>query len=162
MSLTPEFPSGLPAGDRVRPIRERKGMSRPVLAGPVGMSPAWLWKIESGRRPIHSLTHWYVSPKRYVCPICPASRVIRSASLPTPSGSGRTRPCPRSGRPSTVLPSLRRRLWLRSPRKLSRPGWIPPGVCGTTAHTGGRKSVRCCPVFSTTPRSASAPGPVEG
>jgi transcriptional regulator with XRE-family HTH domain len=32
-------------------------MSRPVLAGLVGMSPDWLKKVESGQRAIHSITH---------------------------------------------------------------------------------------------------------
>jgi transcriptional regulator with XRE-family HTH domain len=41
---------GKPTGERIQTIRERKGMSRPVLAGLVGYSAEWLKGIESGRR----------------------------------------------------------------------------------------------------------------
>lgn len=41
---------GKKTGQRIQVIRERKGMSRPVLAGLVGRSPEWLKGIESGRR----------------------------------------------------------------------------------------------------------------
>ncbi|MEV5411019.1 helix-turn-helix transcriptional regulator [Thermopolyspora sp. NPDC052614] len=41
---------GKKTGRRIQIIRERKGMSRPVLAGLVGRSPEWLKGIESGRR----------------------------------------------------------------------------------------------------------------
>ncbi|SEH00381.1 Transcriptional regulator, contains XRE-family HTH domain [Nonomuraea solani] len=41
---------GKKTGERLRIIRERKGMSRPVLAGLVGYSAEWLKGIESGRR----------------------------------------------------------------------------------------------------------------
>lgn len=42
--------AGLPIGDRIRTIRERSGKSRPVVAGLVGRSAAWLKDIETGRR----------------------------------------------------------------------------------------------------------------
>ncbi|TMR94617.1 helix-turn-helix transcriptional regulator [Nonomuraea basaltis] len=41
---------GKKTGERIRIIRERKGMPRPVLAGLVGYSTEWLKGIESGRR----------------------------------------------------------------------------------------------------------------
>ncbi|MEV1241619.1 helix-turn-helix domain-containing protein [Nonomuraea sp. NPDC050022] len=41
---------GKPTGERIQTIRERKGMSRSVLAGLVGYSAEWLKGIESGRR----------------------------------------------------------------------------------------------------------------
>jgi transcriptional regulator with XRE-family HTH domain len=41
---------GKKTGERIRILRERKGMSRPVLAGLVGYSPEWLKGIESGNR----------------------------------------------------------------------------------------------------------------
>ena len=41
---------GKKTGQRIQIIRERKGMSRPVLAGLVGRSAEWLKGIESGRR----------------------------------------------------------------------------------------------------------------
>src|SRR5215469_15897333 len=37
-------------GERIQILRERKGLSRPVLAGLVGMSPGWLKGIERGTR----------------------------------------------------------------------------------------------------------------
>lgn len=36
--------------ERIQLLRERKGLSRPVLAGLVGMSASWLKGIEQGRR----------------------------------------------------------------------------------------------------------------
>lgn len=41
---------GRKTGERIRIIRERKGMSRPVLAGLVGRSTEWLKGIERGTR----------------------------------------------------------------------------------------------------------------
>lgn len=43
-------------GDRVRLLRESRGMSRAVLAGLCGRGPDWLKKIESGDRPLDSYT----------------------------------------------------------------------------------------------------------
>ncbi|MGW4033377.1 helix-turn-helix domain-containing protein [Streptomyces sp. NPDC004838] len=45
----------LTTGERIRITRERRGMSRPVLAGLVGRSCDWLKKIESGKRELRSL-----------------------------------------------------------------------------------------------------------
>ncbi|RJL19730.1 helix-turn-helix domain-containing protein [Bailinhaonella thermotolerans] len=42
--------AGLRTGERIQRIRERRGMSRPVLAGLVGRSASWLKGIETGRR----------------------------------------------------------------------------------------------------------------
>src|SRR5258708_12209883 len=42
--------AGKRTGERVQILRERKGLSRPVLAGLVGMSASWLKGIEQGRR----------------------------------------------------------------------------------------------------------------
>ncbi|THV43463.1 helix-turn-helix domain-containing protein [Glycomyces buryatensis] len=42
--------AGKPVGERIRIIRDRRGMTRPVVAGLVGKSPDWLKKIESGER----------------------------------------------------------------------------------------------------------------
>jgi transcriptional regulator with XRE-family HTH domain len=41
---------GKRTGERIQILRERKGLSRPVLAGLVGMSASWLKGIEQGRR----------------------------------------------------------------------------------------------------------------
>ncbi|MDH6134678.1 transcriptional regulator with XRE-family HTH domain [Kitasatospora sp. MAA4] len=49
-----ELPEELTPGERIRVLRERRGMTRPVLAGLVGRSTDWLKKIESGERPITS------------------------------------------------------------------------------------------------------------
>jgi transcriptional regulator with XRE-family HTH domain len=43
-----ELPT-LPIGQRVKLLRERAGMSRPVLAGLVGKSPEWVKSVEMGR-----------------------------------------------------------------------------------------------------------------
>lgn len=40
--------AGKPVGERIQAHRERRGMSRPVLAGLVGRSPDWLKKVERG------------------------------------------------------------------------------------------------------------------
>ncbi|MFI5758071.1 multiprotein-bridging factor 1 family protein [Streptomyces sp. NPDC051569] len=50
-----ESPPDLTTGERIRYHRERRGMSRPVLAGLVGRSPDWLKKVERGDRPVRSL-----------------------------------------------------------------------------------------------------------
>lgn len=42
--------AGQRTGERIRTLRERKGLSRPTLAGLVGMSGEWLKGIETGRR----------------------------------------------------------------------------------------------------------------
>ncbi|MBF6064623.1 helix-turn-helix transcriptional regulator [Nocardia terpenica] len=42
--------AGMRTGERIQAFRERKGLSRPVLAGLVGMSPSWLKGIERGSR----------------------------------------------------------------------------------------------------------------
>ncbi|MFF0492939.1 helix-turn-helix domain-containing protein [Nocardia sp. NPDC004068] len=42
--------SGLRTGERIQILRERRGLTRPVLAGLVGMSPSWLKGIERGTR----------------------------------------------------------------------------------------------------------------
>ncbi|MFE7115833.1 helix-turn-helix domain-containing protein [Streptomyces sp. NPDC057654] len=52
-----DLPAELTTGERIRILRERRGMSRPVLAGLVGRSPNWLKKIENGERDLKSITH---------------------------------------------------------------------------------------------------------
>src|SRR5712692_5459574 len=42
--------AGKRTGERIQILRERKGLTRPVLAGLVGMSASWLKGIEQGRR----------------------------------------------------------------------------------------------------------------
>jgi transcriptional regulator with XRE-family HTH domain len=49
------LPAELTTGERIRILRERRGMKREVLAGLVGRSVGWLKKIEQGERPIHNL-----------------------------------------------------------------------------------------------------------
>ncbi|WP_225447889.1 helix-turn-helix domain-containing protein [Streptacidiphilus sp. P02-A3a] len=51
-----DLPTGLTTGERIRAVRERRGMTRPVLAGLVGRGAVWLKKIESGERELHSIT----------------------------------------------------------------------------------------------------------
>ncbi|MFC1420369.1 helix-turn-helix domain-containing protein [Streptacidiphilus cavernicola] len=50
-----ELAEELSVGERIRILRDRRGMSRAVLAGLVGRSAVWLRKIESGERRLHSL-----------------------------------------------------------------------------------------------------------
>ena len=42
--------AGKRTGERIQILRERKGLTRPVLAGLVGMSASWLKGIEQCRR----------------------------------------------------------------------------------------------------------------
>lgn len=51
-----ELPEGLSTGKRIRILRERRGLSRAVLAELVGRSPDWLKRIETGKRNCHSVT----------------------------------------------------------------------------------------------------------
>ncbi|MEV6979977.1 helix-turn-helix transcriptional regulator [Sphaerisporangium sp. NPDC051017] len=45
-----DVPPSLSTGERIRHMREKRGMSRTVLAGLVGYSADWLKKIEAGQR----------------------------------------------------------------------------------------------------------------
>jgi transcriptional regulator with XRE-family HTH domain len=45
-----DLPARSTTGERIRHLRERRGMSRPVLAGLVGYSADWLKRIELGQR----------------------------------------------------------------------------------------------------------------
>ncbi|MEV0264453.1 helix-turn-helix transcriptional regulator [Streptomyces sp. NPDC050617] len=45
-----DFPDEMPPGERIQRLRERRGMSRPVLAGLCGRGPDWLKGIEKGKR----------------------------------------------------------------------------------------------------------------
>lgn len=49
-----DIPTDLSMGDRIRLLRESRGMSREVLAGMCGRGTDWLKKIESGERPLRS------------------------------------------------------------------------------------------------------------
>src|SRR6202000_1317585 len=48
--VTPDELAGKRTGERIQILRERRGLTRPVLAGLVGMSPSWLKGIERGNR----------------------------------------------------------------------------------------------------------------
>jgi transcriptional regulator with XRE-family HTH domain len=48
--VTPDELAGKRTGERIQILRERKGFTRPVIAGLVGMSPSWLKGIERGTR----------------------------------------------------------------------------------------------------------------
>ncbi|MFE2940240.1 helix-turn-helix domain-containing protein [Streptomyces sp. NPDC059255] len=52
-----DLPAELTTGERIRILRERRGMSRAVLAALVGRSSDWLKKIENGERELRSITH---------------------------------------------------------------------------------------------------------
>ncbi|MFI2367318.1 helix-turn-helix domain-containing protein [Streptomyces sp. NPDC018833] len=49
-----DFPDDLTTGQRIRLLRESRGMSREMLAAMCGRGPDWLKKIESGERPLRS------------------------------------------------------------------------------------------------------------
>ncbi|WP_432124079.1 helix-turn-helix domain-containing protein [Streptomyces sp. C10-9-1] len=49
-----DFPDDLPIGQRIRLLRESRGMTRETLAHLCGRGPDWLKKIESGERPLRS------------------------------------------------------------------------------------------------------------
>lgn len=51
-----DIPAELTTGERIRVLRESRGMSRPVLAGMCGRGADWLKKIESGERILRSHT----------------------------------------------------------------------------------------------------------
>ncbi|SCK37156.1 Helix-turn-helix domain-containing protein [Streptomyces sp. WMMB 714] len=52
----PDLPDSLSTGERIRILRESRGLSRPVLAGLCGRGPDWLKKIENGDRELRSHT----------------------------------------------------------------------------------------------------------
>ena len=49
-----DIPDDLTTGQRIRLLRESRGMSREILAGMCGRGPDWLKKIESGERQLRS------------------------------------------------------------------------------------------------------------
>lgn len=51
-----DIPAELSTGERIRVLRESRGMSRPVLAELCGRGPDWLKKIETGERDLRSHT----------------------------------------------------------------------------------------------------------
>ncbi|WP_267904597.1 helix-turn-helix domain-containing protein [Streptomyces apocyni] len=51
-----DIPEDLSIGERIRLLRESRGMSRPILAGLCGRGPDWLKKIETGERELRSHT----------------------------------------------------------------------------------------------------------
>lgn len=48
MSITDAAPEPIAFGERLRILRTRRGMTRPVLAGLLGRSPSWLKQVERG------------------------------------------------------------------------------------------------------------------
>ncbi|MFE9429048.1 helix-turn-helix domain-containing protein [Kitasatospora sp. NPDC006697] len=50
-----DLPAELTTGERIRALRERRGMSRAATAGLVGRSADWLKKIENGEREIRGV-----------------------------------------------------------------------------------------------------------
>src|SRR6266568_6552349 len=50
--IVTDVPASFTTGQVIRYLRERRGMSRPVLAGLVGYSSDWLKRIEAGQRGI--------------------------------------------------------------------------------------------------------------
>lgn len=51
-----ELPPELTTGERVRILRERRGLTRKVLAGLVGRSEDWLKKVETGHRDLQNIS----------------------------------------------------------------------------------------------------------
>lgn len=49
-----EIPDNLSVGERIRLLRESRGMPRPVLAQMCGRGPDWLKRIENGDRELRS------------------------------------------------------------------------------------------------------------
>ncbi|WP_413807670.1 helix-turn-helix domain-containing protein [Streptomyces sp. OE57] len=49
-----DIPEDLSIGERIKVLRESRGMSRSVLANLCGRGPDWLKKIESGERELRS------------------------------------------------------------------------------------------------------------
>jgi transcriptional regulator with XRE-family HTH domain len=49
VSIRSDDLDGLTTGQRIQILRERKGLSRPALAGLLGMSAEWLKAVETGR-----------------------------------------------------------------------------------------------------------------
>lgn len=53
-------------GQRIKESRERAGLSRPVLAGLIGMSAEWLKRVENGRIQTPRLEHVETAHKRWL------------------------------------------------------------------------------------------------
>ncbi|MEV5279016.1 helix-turn-helix transcriptional regulator [Streptomyces sp. NPDC051994] len=50
--MSESLPADLTTGERIQLLRERRGMTRPVLAGLCGRGPDWLKNIEKDKRPL--------------------------------------------------------------------------------------------------------------
>ncbi|WDT90761.1 helix-turn-helix domain-containing protein [Streptomyces sp. SCSIO-PteL053] len=70
-----DIPAELSTGERIRVLRESRGMSRPVLAQLCGRGVEWLKKIESGERELRSP------------PAAPARRALQVADLSVITGT---------------------------------------------------------------------------
>jgi transcriptional regulator with XRE-family HTH domain len=146
-----ELPEELSPGERIRALRERRGMTRPVLAGLVGRSTDWLKKIESGERPITS--HNMLLRLAVALHISDLSLITGPAEAAQPVNTGRLfHPASaavwsvlleRGTRPVTALPpgttaegyaaevDAGWRLWHRAPKNRTDVGLIVPDLIRT-------------------------------
>ena len=100
--------AGKRTGERIQILRERKGLTRPVLAGLVGMSASWLKGIEQGRRlPPRLPVLVKLAEALAVGDVAVLAGTdmdlgeARRCRWPRSRASRMTR-CPRSGRPSAI------------------------------------------------------------
>jgi transcriptional regulator with XRE-family HTH domain len=116
-----DLPDELTLGERVRVLRESRGMSRPVLAGLCGRGPDWLKKIESGDRELrsHSLL-LRLAAALQVTDLSILTGGARDVAQPVPTG--------RLGHPT--MPAI----WAAV---MTRP-LVPPASAGELANLPGR------------------------
>jgi transcriptional regulator with XRE-family HTH domain len=81
MSLSDATPEPIAFGERLRILRTRRGMTRPVLAGLLGKSPSWLKQVERGD--IHTPSLPMVLRMAEVLRVRDLSELAGDQSMPT-------------------------------------------------------------------------------
>ncbi|MBO0917550.1 helix-turn-helix domain-containing protein [Streptomyces laculatispora] len=89
--------SDLSTGERIRVLRESRGMSRPVLAELCGRGPDWLKKIETGERELRSHT---------LLLQLAAALQVSDLSVITGSSAGTAQPVPLGRLSHPVMPDI--------------------------------------------------------
>ncbi|MBH1937088.1 helix-turn-helix transcriptional regulator [Streptomyces sp. AV19] len=146
-----DIPEELSTGERVRLLRESRGMSRPVLAGLCGRGPDWLKKIESGERELRSHT---------LLLRLAAGLQLADLSLLTGGPSAVAQPVPQGRLSHPAMPAVWAAVMNRSltPSSESAPDVASLGVRTEEAwrlwHASGRNRTEACALLPALIREA--------
>lgn len=137
-----DIPDDLSTGERIRVLRESRGMSRPVLAGLCGRGVDWLKKIEAGERNLHSHT---------LLLRVAAALQVSDLSVLTGTQDGPAQPVPlgrlsHPGMPAIWAAVMTRSLSMTSPSSPVDPAVLQGRVDQTWRlwHSSGRNRTEVC------------------